>query len=94
MFLVTLRRSGPQWRAGLPLEEQSGFSQHAAFMDALVESGFVVLGGPLSDELRVVEAIEAPSADAVRATLAEDPWNGSHLVLESVEGWTIRLDGR
>jgi uncharacterized protein YciI len=94
MFLVTLRRSGPQWRAGLPLEEQSGFSQHAAFMDALVESGFVVLGGPLSDEVRVVEAIEAPSADAVRATLAEDPWNGSHLVLESVEGWTIRLDGR
>jgi len=94
MFLVTLRRSGPQWRAGLPLEEQSGFSQHAAFMDRLVESGFVVLGGPLSDELRVVEAIEAPSADAVRTTLAEDPWNGSHLVLESVEGWTIRLDGR
>ena len=94
MFLVTLRRSGPQWRAGLPLEEQSGFSQHAAFMDRLVESGFVVLGGPLSDEVRVVEAIEAPSADAVRTTLAEDPWNGSHLVLESVEGWTIRLDGR
>ena len=63
-------------------------------MDRLVASGFVVLGGPLSDELRVVEAIEAPSADAVRTTLAEDPWNGSHLVLESVEGWTIRLDGR
>jgi hypothetical protein len=94
MFLVTLRRSGPQWRAGLPLEEQSGFPEHAAFMDRLVESGFVVLGGPLSDELRVVEAIEAPSADAVRTTLAEDPWHGSHLVLESVEGWTIRLDGR
>ncbi|WP_426595476.1 hypothetical protein ACPPVS_07855 [Cellulomonas sp. McL0617] len=91
---MTLRRSGPLWQAGLPLEDQSGFPEHAEFMDGLVAGGVVVLGGPLSDEVRVVEVIEAPSADAVRATLADDPWSGSHLVVESVEAWTIRLDGR
>ena len=39
---------------------------------------------------RVVYAIEAESADAVRATLARDPWDDSHLVVESVEPWTVR----
>ena len=68
--------------------------EHATFLDRLVASGFVVLGGPLSDEVRVVYAIEAASADAVRAAVGADPWIGSHLVVESVEGWTIRLDGR
>jgi uncharacterized protein YciI len=63
-------------------------------MDAVVESGFVVLGGPMADEFRVVMAIEAASEEDARAVLAQDPWSGSHLVLVSMEPWTIRLDGR
>ena len=76
------------------MEEQSGWPAHASFMDGLVDVGFVVLGGPLADELRVVLAVEAESEDAVRATLARDPWSGTHLLIDSVDGWTIRLDGR
>jgi hypothetical protein len=30
----------------------------------------------------------------VHETLGMDPWSGSHLVVDSVDGWTIRLDGR
>ena len=78
----------------LPLEQQSEFAAHATFMDALVDDGFIVLGGPLADEFRVIEAIEADSVEAVRATLARDPWNETHLKLESVTPWTIRLDSR
>jgi uncharacterized protein YciI len=76
------------------MEEQSGWPAHAAFMDELVAKGFVVLGGPLADEQRVVLAIEAVSEDAVRATLGRDPWSETHLVVDAVEAWTIRLDGR
>ena len=94
MFLVVLHRSGPQWDRSRPLEEQSGWDAHAAFMDGLVEAGFVVLGGPLADERRVVHAVEAESEEAIRATLARDPWSGTHLVLDAVEPWTIRLDAR
>jgi hypothetical protein len=94
MFFVVLRRSGPCWNAALPLEQQEGWEPHAAFMDGLVESGFVVLGGPLADEHRVVLAVEAESEAAVRETLMRDPWDGTHLVIDSVDGWTIRLDGR
>lgn len=93
-FFVVLRRSGPEWDASRSMEEQSGWPEHASFMDELVETGFVVLGGPLADEHRVVLAIEADSERAVRATLARDPWSGSHLVVDAVEPWTIRLDAR
>lgn len=94
MFLVILRRSGPEWVASRPLEEQSGWRAHASFMDGLVQDGTVVLGGPLADEHRVALAVEAPSEDAVRATLASDPWSGTHLRIETIEPWTIRLDAR
>jgi uncharacterized protein YciI len=94
MFLVVLRRSGPEWHAGRPMEEQSGWDAHAAYMDALVATGFLVLGGPLADDHRVVHVVEADSEDAVRTRLAADPWSGSHLEVHSIDSWTIRLDSR
>jgi hypothetical protein len=94
VFFVVLRRRGPDWDPALTLEQQSGWDAHAAFMDGLVEEGFVVLGGPLADEERVVLAIEAGSEGEVRDTLARDPWSASHLIVDSIDAWTIRLDGR
>ena len=94
MFHVVLLRSGPEWDPSRLLEEQFGWPAHAAFMDGLVEDGFIVLGGPLGDEHRVVHAVEADSEEAVRARLAEDPWSGTHLEVGVVEPWTIRLDAR
>ena len=67
MFHVVVERAGPQWDASRPLEEQSGWTEHASFMDGLVDAGFIVLGGPLADEHRVVHAVEAESEDAVLA---------------------------
>ena len=92
-FLVQLTRSGPAWVAGAPAEEQAEWAPHAAYMDRLVRDGVVLLGGPLADEHRVVLVVRAASADEVRAVLAGDPWSGSHLVVEAVEPWSVRLDG-
>ena len=94
MFHVVVTRSGPEYDASLPPEEQSDWPAHASFMDGLVDSGFIVLGGPLDDEHRVVHAVEAESEEEVRATLAHDPWSESHLRVVAIEPWTIRLDAR
>lgn len=94
MFFVVLRRHGPDWDPALALEQQAGWDAHALFMDALVDRGFVVLGGPLGDEARIVLAVEAESEQEVRDTLAEDPWSDGHLIVDSIDAWTIRLDGR
>jgi len=91
MFLVILRRSGPDYDHSKSLEQQSGWLEHAAFMDGLVDDGFIVLGGVLGDEVRTAHAVEAGSESEVRETLARDPWSGSHLVVDSIDLWTIRL---
>lgn len=64
-------------------------------MDALVDEGFIVFGGPLEGERDVLHAISAASEEDVRARLAQDNWaqNGM-LTVKSVEPWTILLDGR
>jgi len=93
MFHVVLRRAGPEFDPALEIGEQSLFSEHAAYMDSLVESGHIVLGGLLPD-LRTAHAMEAESEEEIRAIWARDPWYESHLILESVEPWDIRLDGR
>lgn len=93
IFLVILSRSGPDWEPGRPMEEQSDWPAHAAFMDSLVDDGFILLGGPLADERRTAHVVEAESEEAIRSTLARDPWSGGHLLVESIDPWTIRLDG-
>ena len=93
-FLVMLSRSGLQWDPSRPMEEQSGWSAHASYMDELVDSGFIVLGGPLADEHRVVHVVEADSEDDLRTTYSRDPWIETHLRLDAIEPWTIRLDAR
>jgi uncharacterized protein YciI len=93
-FLVVLLRSGPEWDPSKPLEQQSGWPEHASFMDGLVDDGFIVLGGPLADEHRTAHVVEADSEETVRTTFAQDPWSQTHLVVGSIDPWTLRLDGR
>src|SRR5919109_4258991 len=93
-YYVVLRRTGPRWDPSRPMEEQSDWPAHASFMDGLVDAGFVVLGGPLADERRTVLVVDADSEEAVRATLARDPRSGTHLLVDRIDRWTIRLDGR
>jgi hypothetical protein len=41
-----------------------------------------------------MHAVEAESEEAIRTTLARDPWGESQLRVDSIEPWTIRLDAR
>lgn len=93
-FAVRVERGGP-WDWSRDLREQDGFEEHARFMDALVDEGFIVLGGPLEGGRDVLHAVFASSKEEVRARLTEDNWaqNGM-LTVKSVERWTILLDGR
>ena len=90
LFAVICTR-GPAYRHGTPMEEQDDWRPHADFMNALVDDGFVVLGGPL-DEPDVLLIIRAASADAIRARLAPDPWHQMGLLtIKSISPWTLRL---
>ena len=90
MLHVVLSQTGPEWDGSKPMEGQSYWDEHAAFVDDLVERGFVVLGGPVGDERRMAHAVEASSSDDIRATLARDRGSQPHLVIESIDPWTIK----
>ena len=93
-FAVRLQRGGP-WDWSRDLREQDGWGEHAAFMDSLVDEGFIVLGGPLGGEREILHAISADSEQAVREWLAHDNWHqNGMLTIKSIEPWTILLEGR
>jgi uncharacterized protein YciI len=89
-FLVIRTQDGPDWDPAKPMEEQTLWPEHADYMDALTESGFFLFGGPTVYP-RVPFAVSAKSEAAIRAELERDPWHESHLVVRSIEPWTIRL---
>jgi hypothetical protein len=62
-------------------------------MDGLVESGFIELGGPVGDGVRVLHICRAASESEARRRLAEDPWPEEMLFVASVEPWDVLLDG-
>jgi uncharacterized protein YciI len=96
VFAVTLE-SGPNWDYSRNRREQDAWDEHAAFMDGLVEDGFLILGGPIGDVdgKRTMHAIEAADEQEIRDRFATDPWAPMGLLeIVKIEPWTIWLDGR
>ena len=94
LWVVHQERGGP-WDWSKDMREQVLWDDHARFMDDLVDTGFVVLGGPLDGGRRVLLIVSAEDEAALRARFAEDPWiaNGM-LTISDVEAWTVLLDRR
>jgi uncharacterized protein YciI len=93
IFAVILE-NGPGFDPSRPRRQQQDWDPHAAFMDSLVEDGFVVLGGPLGDvdRDRVLLVVDAADEADIESRLADDPW-APHEVLRtvSIEPWTVWL---
>lgn len=86
---------GPGWDPSRQIRDQEGWGEHAAFMDALVEDGFVILGGPVGDGEQTLHVVEAADENDVRARLAEDPWALAGLLrIGTIEPWALWLDSR
>ncbi len=95
IYYAVVYESGENWDASRTMRQQEQWDEHAALMDALVEEGFIVLGGPLDDAERTMLIISAPSRETVRDRLAADPWIVSKIRrIASVERWEILLRAR
>jgi uncharacterized protein YciI len=93
-FALTLVH-GPGWDGGRPIRQQDGWSEHAAFMDALVDDGLIVVGGPIDQGERTLHLVEATDEDQIRARVAADPWAAMGLLeIGAIQRWELWLDGR
>jgi hypothetical protein len=89
---VVLRSRGPAWDDSKPLEDQSDWAAHAAFMDELFEHRFVALVGPLEGTRDALLILRASAASEIVERLASDPWTTSGvLVTKQISPWQIRL---
>jgi len=85
-------RAGPAWRDGPP-EQQPGWDDHAAFIDAVVAAGTMVMGGPFADFSGSLMLFEGIDEREVRRVVADDPFvrNGV-FVVDDVRTWTVYVD--
>ena len=90
--VLVVLKAGPTWGSGPP-EEQPGWQEHADFVDALIEKGTFVMGGPFSDYSGSVNLLEGVTALEAADLLAADPFveNGVFLV-DSIRDWTVYVD--
>ena len=93
-FAVTLVH-GPGWDDARGIREQRGWDEHAAFMDGLLDDGFLLLGGPPDDGRQTMHLVQADDADDVRRRFAVDPWAQTGLLeIGSIRTWTLWPDSR
>ena len=92
-YFAVIREAGPGWTDG-GIAGQPAVNDHAGFMDALADEGFVVFAGPLagteSGRIRVLLIVDAKTDDEIRRRLADDPWVlTDRLVITSIEPWNL-----
>jgi uncharacterized protein YciI len=91
-YYVVIREAGPAWSGAVPLREQEQWTEHAAFMDALLAGGFIVLGGPLGGGPTTLLVVDAGSEDEIRTRLADDPWTPMGMLeISKIEPWEVLL---
>jgi uncharacterized protein YciI len=92
MHFAVLRKTGPAWDLAQDIDGQPEWTAHAAFMDALTDDGFIVLGGPVADRTRFLFLVSADGEDEIRERLAADPWEPMGLLeIASIEPWQVLL---
>jgi len=91
---VVINGQGPAWDNTRSMRDQSGWAEHASFMNQLAEERFVVLGGPLTGgaKHRAMLIVEATDERSARQRLAEDPWmRAGVLRILTLDPWEVLL---
>ena len=92
---VAISSAGPNRDLSKCTREQPLWDQHAAFIDKLVDDGFILMGGPLVDKGGSLLIFNADDENEVRKKLKDDPWSEHGILkLESVKRWQIFIDER
>jgi uncharacterized protein len=94
-YYAAFLRPGTRWNPDKTAREQPFWDDHARFMDALFETGAIILGGPFADRTGSLVIVAADSAARVYEMYRGDPWTERDvLVVADVKEWTIFLDAR
>jgi uncharacterized protein YciI len=89
-YYVVISEAGAARDLSIGTRAQPFWDEHAEFIDALVESGFIALGGPFPDEGGAMIVVRAESEAGVYARLESDPWYRNDILrLAGVHRWEL-----
>ena len=96
---VVISSAGPNREPSKGTRDQPFWDEHAAFIDQVVEEGFLSMGGPLVDQDGLPQGalliVNAQDENEVTQKLKNDPWfQRGILKLESIKRWQIFIDER
>jgi uncharacterized protein YciI len=96
---VAISSVGPNRDRSKGTREQPFWDEHAAFIDQLVDEGFILMGGPLVGRDGRPEGalliVNAQDENEAKEKLKNDPWfERGILKLESIKRWEIFIDVR
>jgi uncharacterized protein YciI len=96
---VAISSVGPNRDQSKGTREQPFWDEHAAFIDQLVDEGFILMGGPLVGRDGRPEGslliVNAQDENEAKEKLKNDPWfERGILKLESIKRWEIFIDVR
>jgi uncharacterized protein YciI len=91
-LFAVIRRYGPPYDPGRPLEAQPEWEAHRVFMNELEAAGIARLAGPLEGGDDVLLIFRVGSKEAVEQRLAADPWTKSGILSTTrIARWHLRL---
>jgi uncharacterized protein YciI len=91
-YFVVTNEQGPAWKSSRSLREQERWAEHAAFIDALADEGFLILAGPLGGgaKHRALLIVNSVSEQGIRERFAEDPWMRMGVLrILTIEPWEV-----
>jgi len=93
-YFAVIREAGPAWTEGKGAFDQPGVNDHAMFMNALADQGFVLFAGPLAGSehgrIRALVIVDADNETEIDRRLADDPWTlAQRLTVVSIEQWNL-----
>jgi len=92
---LAISSAGPKRDFSKGTREQPFWDEHAAFIDKLVDDGFILMGGPLVDEGGSLLIFNAEDENEVREKMKNDPWlKQGILKQESIKRWQIFIHER
>src|SRR5438045_7030649 len=96
---VAISSVGPNRDPSKGVRDQPFWDEHAAFIDRLVDEGFILMGGPLLDQNGLPHGalfiVNAQHENEVKEKLKRDPWfERGILKLGSISRWEIFVDAR
>jgi uncharacterized protein len=91
-LFAVINEQGTAWNPARSMREQEQWGEHAAYVNALIREGFVVLAGPVGDGAvhRALLIIRAASEGAIRERFEQDPWIQSKILRTAkIDPWKI-----